>query len=296
MINPSPPLRLLAVIVLLAACVEAGAWAVSNQYRGDSAGPRVCLNCDPLVGMLAREQGLADGSRGAGEVCLEATAPERVGSVAGRVTFSGDSPLRSVADQGGRRPPLLEIDANTRGLRYAVVYWKPPRERREPRDAGLPKKPAPPRATIDQKEYEFVPRVVAIQAGDGVKFTNSDVANHNVHGFGLDSKNQFNVFTGGGGGHTQRFRVEKGDRPVRIGCDIHPWMGAWVYVFDHASFAVTNAQGEFRLDGLPPGRHMIAVRQPDGGLKRDIEVEIPPEGEATLPIEFTPADLDLESR
>jgi hypothetical protein len=51
-------------------------------------------------------------------------------------------------------------------------------------------------------------------------------------------------------------------------------MAAWVYVFDHPYHAVTNETGRFRLPPVPPGRYMLHVRHPDGGLRRQEDVVV----------------------
>ena len=61
-------------------------------------------------------------------------------------------------------------------------------------------------------------------AGQPVKFTNSDPANHNVRTAVTERTNQFNVFTGADGSYTHRFTPQP--EPIRVGCDIHPWMRA----------------------------------------------------------------------
>jgi plastocyanin len=210
----------------------------------------------------------------------------------GRVTFRGTVPRRKVADQAGVQRPLFVVD-DKGGLKEAVVYLTlgaaagGRAQRSEPE--GQREKPPP--LVIDQIEYTFVPHVVAVRAGHEVRFTSTDLANHNVRGHGLERKNQFNVFTGGGGQYTHRFVPEKKNRPVRIGCDLHPWMGAWIYVFDHANFAVTDGEGKFQFADVPRGRHVLHVRQPDARLERDMDVEMGEEEPAPVEVEFTEDDL-----
>jgi hypothetical protein len=74
-------------------------------------------------------------------------------------------------------------------------------------------------------------------------------------------------------------------------CDIHPWMVAWIYAFEHPHFAVTDGAGRFRITGVAAGLPRLAVRQPAGGLARDLRVRV--EGGATTRVEvvFGPADL-----
>ena len=99
--------------------------------------------------------------------------------------------------------------------------------------------------------------------GEPVVFTNSDPANHNVRATSARPANEFNVFTGTGGKYEHRFVADAQHRPVRLGCDIHPWMQAWVYVFDHSRFAVTDQRGEFQINSVPPGEYKLVLQQPD---------------------------------
>jgi hypothetical protein len=124
-----------------------------------------------------------------------------------------------------------------------------------------------------------------------VRFTNEDSANHNVHSRSTDPANRFNAYTGTGHVHTARFRAEPGHAPLVIGCDIHPWMVAWIYVFDHPHFAVTDGAGGFRLTGVAPGWHRVAVRHPAGGLARDLRVRVEAGETARVEVVFGPADL-----
>ena len=281
----------------------------------------VCAAGDPLVTLLqeASRSPQSPNPPGAAEIPAAAEPADRqspTGSVRGVVRFRGESPRAAVANLAGKRPPLLQIEAETGGLGQTVVFlpagsrWPQPPKAAQETTRDLQGKPLPeegqPRkqkrgpavdvqATMDQQDHEFTPRVVAIRTGAAVRFTNSDVANHNVHGHGLDSKNQFNVFTGGGASHLQRFRAEKGQCPVRIGCDIHPWMQGWVYVFEHPWFAITNAAGQFELREIPPGRHTLAIRQPDSRLEATREVEVTADEVTEVTIDLAPADLPGES-
>jgi plastocyanin len=274
-----------------------------------------CSPGEPLIAMLQQvsQQSVKDlsvlrpndppeeGAGGSQDAAAPAVKPTW-GRIRGVIRFRERSPLSPVANLAGEKRPLLRIDPETRALADAVVFLadgdKLPQPvadapAGDPGGGGKPPKAAakavPVQAVMDQKDHEFTPRVVAIRAGAGVRFTNSDVANHNVHGHGLDNKNQFNVFTGGGGSHVQRFRAEKGHRPIRIGCDIHPWMQGWVFVFEHPWFAITNDAGEFELKDVPPGRHRLTIRQPDAQLELTREVDVTPREPVPIEIDLRPA-------
>jgi plastocyanin len=129
-------------------------------------------------------------------------------------------------------------------------------------------------AVMDQINYRFVPETLAIRAGDSVRFKNSDDALHNV--LSLNGEKPFNVNLAKGGEYVQRFSRAGGlSNPMRLGCVYHGAMQAWIYVFNHPSYQVTGADGKFRLENLPPGKHELALRHVAGGLswKKQITIE-----------------------
>jgi hypothetical protein len=144
----------------------------------------------------------------------------------------------------------------------------------------------------------FEPPVLAVRAGRTVRFTNDDVANHNVRARGGTPANTFYISTGPGsiGATTHTFGVVPENRPVQLSCDIHPWMAAWVYVFDTDAFAVTAADGSFHIDNVPPGRYRAAVRQPSGPLTRDLAIDVEPGAVTRVDVRFTDADIGMPSR
>jgi plastocyanin len=173
-----------------------------------------------------------------------------------------------------------------------VAVWLQAKSGQKPNSMDEREPEQPPSAQMDQRDHEFVPRVLAVRSGQPVEFTNSDPANHNVRTSSSQRFNEFNIFTGMDGTYTHRFAVDARGRPVRVGCDIHPWMRGWIYVFDHPWFAVTDERGGFRIDGVPPGDYVLMVRQPDiryrhdrpitvtGGAPTRVEIEVKAEEES----------------
>src|SRR5262249_18362056 len=76
--------------------------------------------------------------------------------------------------------------------------------------------------------------------------------------------NQLNTFVNGDKPFVHVFAPQK--HPVVIGCALHAWMKAWVFVVPHPWFAVTDAQGTFTIANVPPGRYMLWLRHADSGL------------------------------
>jgi plastocyanin len=209
------------------------------------------------------------------------------GSIEGRVIFDGTPPVPTVVQDGGSQP-VLYVDRSG-GVRYAVLFlpdWQPGGDR--------------PSGTVvmNQRNFIFQPQVIAIRAGQTVRFTNDDPANHNVRTQDSNPANTFSINMGSGRiePDTHRFAPTGVGRPLQLSCDIHPWMAAWVYVFDHQNFAVTNADGTFRIDNVPVGRHRIAVRQPSARLTRDLALDVRAGETTRLDVRFTSADIGMPSR
>jgi len=219
---------------------------------------------------------------------VTATAQSGMGVIEGRVRFTGTPPPPTVLTQDGSAQPVLYV-SDSAGLRYAVVYLP-----------DGPKDKAPPAAvvSVNQRNFIFEPQVLAVRAGQTVQFTNDDPANHNVRADDSNPANRFNIdtATGTAAANVHRFASMPAGVPVQLSCDIHPWMATWIYVFDHDRFAVTTADGSFRIQNVPAGRHRLAVRQPSGRLARDLTVDVRPGKTTRLDVRFSPADLGTAAR
>lgn len=160
--------------------------------------------------------------------------------------------IRSVARPSERRPEVAEPGSagvrETQDLRRGVVYLET-----APRGAFEEREPAP--AVLDQRNETFVPHVLAVMVGSVVDFPNSDKTYHNV--FSLSKTKRFDLGRYAAG----RSKSVRFDRAgvVRVFCDIHSHMNAFVLVFNHPFFDVTAADGRFRLDNVPPGTYTVVA-------------------------------------
>src|SRR5688500_7994484 len=111
----------------------------------------------------------------------------------------------------------------------------------------------PQRATLDQRNETFVPHVLAVTVGTTVDFPNSDNIYHNV--FSLRNPRPFDLGRYAAG----RSKSVRFDRPgiVRVFCEIHSHMSAFILVFNHRYFAVTDDEGRYRIDDVPPGTYTV---------------------------------------
>jgi plastocyanin len=119
---------------------------------------------------------------------------------------------------------------------------------------------APPRTTLimDQHDKEFVPHVLPVPIGTPVSFPNRDNIRHHVYSFSAAKKFELPLYIG-----TPAAPVLF-DKPgvVPLGCNIHDWMLAYIYVVTTPHFAKTAADGTARLEGLAPGAYEARVWHP----------------------------------
>jgi plastocyanin len=117
------------------------------------------------------------------------------------------------------------------------------------------KMPAPRLESVVQEAKEFKPFVKAVLVGTAVEFPNRDDVLHHVYSFSPARTFELKVYKG----TPPEPIVFDHPGPVAIGCNIHDWMLAYVYVSESPYFAVTGADGRARLANLPAGRYVVRV-------------------------------------
>lgn len=149
---------------------------------------------------------------------------------------------------------------------------------------------APRKCTMDQVNFQFVPETIAITAGDTVLISNSDDALHNL--MTSDGGAPFNVNVVKGKQFEHTFDRAGGlNAPVRLGCVFHGAMRAWIYVFDHPWFQLTQKDGHFRLENVPVGEYTLGIVHPAGKLRCTRRIEVKANEATSLEVSLSPHDL-----
>ena len=180
------------------------------------------------------------------------------GTITGHVKLSGKLPGNPVI-RVGRDPMCAKINAGKRVIQETVVanlngdlanvfvklLW------------SFPKTTAPTTpVVIDQKGCVYLPRVVGVQVGQTLQVRNSDALLHNVHGMSSIKANGFNVGQPIAG-ITTEFKLQEEAPMVRLRCDVHSWMTAFIGVVNHPYFAVSGQMGTFEIRNVPAGSYDI---------------------------------------
>lgn len=182
-------------------------------------------------------------------------AQPATGTLIGRVklTMATSSRSQSSAYEGRRVSPRAKPLAESRNV---VIHFQ-----------GIPVSVdlAAMKASIAQKDEQFVPHVVAVTTGSSVSFPNDDPFFHNV--FSLSRGSSFNLGRYASG--VTRSRAFPRPGIVKVFCELHSHMSAVVRVFDHPWFTVPDEHGAFTISGVPAGDHTVVAWHERIGERRD---------------------------
>ena len=206
------------------------------------------------------------------------------GTIKGHIAVKGTVPGNPIIRMGmdpmcaklnaGRRPVQEIVSADADGS-LANVFVN--------LQGTFPSSPVPAEpVAIDQRACVYVPRVVGARVGQTLQVRNSDALLHNVHSVS-EHGNDFNLSQPTAGmGH--RLSLRHAEKMLRITCDVHRWMTAFVGVVDHPYFATSSTGGTFTIANVPVGTHTIhAWHELFGVMTQTVKVT---EG-ATSTVEFT---------
>jgi len=179
------------------------------------------------------------------------------GSITGTITFEGKAPkmkpLKVDADpicvannEIAPKKEWLILDEN-KGVKNVLVFIT----------EGLNIDYSPPEEpmVIDQKGCIYSPHVVGIMAGQQLDILNNDGTLHNIHALPKVNK-EFNKAQPRSKKKLS-VKFEKPEAPFKIKCDVQPWMGAYIGVFDHPCFSVSGDDGTYIISDLKPGEYVI---------------------------------------
>jgi hypothetical protein len=210
-------------------------------------------------------------------------APQ-TGDIAGHITYSGRPPGNPIIRMG-MDPKCADMNRGRQVIQaqamvaadgsIADVFVR--------LEGNFPATPVPPApVVIDQRSCVYEPRVVGMRVGQRLQVRNDDNLLHNVHSSSA-TNNSFNVAQPGAG-MAYEFTPRTPEVMLKLGCDVHRWMVAFVGVMSHPYFAVSSATGQFRVAHVPAGSYTVKAWHEQFG-ERTQAVVVKPGG--TAQVDFT---------
>jgi Carboxypeptidase regulatory-like domain len=213
----------------------------------------------------------------------EAIAVSDGGTIVGEVKYAGDPPppekIEVTKDTNicGTEPkasPVLVVGAN-KGIRDVVASLPTIQKGKA---LGKPDKPP----VLDQKNCEYHPYAQILPVSTTLEILNSDDVLHNVKTKG-GSKTTFNIAQPK---FKRKLTVEfKNPEIVQVECNVHGWMSAILAVADHPYYALTDANGSFKITDVPPGKYNLKVWHSKLG-EQSKEVTVGPKEEVKVAFEL----------
>ncbi len=215
-----------------------------------------------------------------------AAAPAKEGNstIKGAVSFSGKAPEMKV--------PAKRKDADfckTKEVKYNAVIVNGGKlqdvlVRITP--GGVPGNWKAPEkhAEIDQADCMYAPRIQGVVAGQSLDIKNGDQTLHNVHTY-KGTESLFNQAQPKGAAAITKETPDEAS-VMKFTCDVHPWMRGFVVVTDHPFFAVSGADGSFKIEKVPAGKYTVEAWHTQFGLLKKEAVEVKEGGEVAVDFEY----------
>ena len=190
------------------------------------------------------------------------------GNLSGKVMYSGQVPAPKVINTGKYAkvcgPEIISqtLLVKDKGVKNTVISISG-------KDAKKLKR-KPGEYILNQVNCVYSPHVIVMPKESELKIQTSDPVNHNIHTYSFDN-DPVNLMFMPGMEHEQEFEESE---VVKVECDLHGWMQAWIVVTDNSYFALTNDDGSFEIPDLPPGKYTVtAWHEVLGTMTQKIKVE-----------------------
>jgi hypothetical protein len=200
------------------------------------------------------------------------------GTITGRVILKGTPPPELMVTQIGSDPSCGRLHTQPVTTRYYVVSTNGGladtfvfiRSGLEGKRFATPSTPV----LIDQTGCLYQPYIVGAMVKQKINFKNSDPVLHNIHPTPASRGNREINKAQSPGAPLLGISFDAPELPVRIKCDVHPWMFTYAYIVDHPFFAVTDQDGNFTITNVPPGNYTLeAIHRKAGSVTSGVEVK-----------------------
>lgn len=200
------------------------------------------------------------------------TAVRGGGSITGSVTYAAGAVTRSevpvtmdqeICGQTTKYSNDLIVNSTSGGIQNVVVSIS---GISSGKDWNLPEGGV----VLDQHGCSFDPHVLVVPVGQSLNVLNNDGLMHNIHTHAEINRSVNKAQPKLLKKLTLKFKKSEF---VGVTCDVHKWMKAWIVVAEHPYHAVTDENGAFQIDNVPPGSYTLEFWHEElGQQSRPIEI------------------------
>ncbi len=224
-------------------------------------------HAEPSVRVKPAESAIAkvDGDKPATPDGAASPGAGGVGTLIGRIVFDGTRPTpgviykkgtadkdASVCSATGDIPNEDLVVSESKGVANVFVFLdKVP--------AGLNAAPPTEDIIFDQKNCRFTTHAMFCRVGQTVRLLNDDGALHNTRCMVVRNGPANNAISANDRTGIKLIYKTAERAPISVKCDIHSWMSAYHLILDHPFAAVSDAEGNFKIEGLPAGKYQFKV-------------------------------------
>jgi hypothetical protein len=216
-------------------------------------------------------------------------------TLSGKVSFTGDPPMARTIDTSSDPdcvetiPKMKTEDIITQDGALANVLMFVVSSQLD--DYTFEPMTSP--ATLEHKGCRYVPRVMAIQVGQLLRIFNVDGTQHNTHPSPKVNA-QWNQSQGIGSPAIEKI-FDRPEVAIKFRDNMHPWEKAYVSVFSHPFFAISDSSGNYKIEGLPPGTYEVFAWHETLGSKIE-KVVLNPGDYRLIDFDFSEADLQPSNK
>jgi len=211
-----------------------------------------------------------------GKIVLDGELPKETQTL---VVTKGDPAAKDAAVCAAQDVPRETLivnmeskDPNEHGIKNVIIYLAKKPSKIHPdlaksKDAEL---------TFDQKGCRFIPHAMVVRTDQQVRVLSDDGVAHNTHSNPIkNTPENFIVPPNDRKGVLMKPLPSAERVPIRINCDIHPWMEAYWVIVDHPYATVTDEKGNYVIENLPEGEHdFVFWHEGCGYLEKKLPIKI----------------------
>lgn len=177
------------------------------------------------------------------------------GSLQGRITYNSKVPPPKIIKTGkyakacGPKITLNSLVVENKGVKDTAL-WISGKDAKK-----LKKSPGGKEYELNQDKCRYSPHIIVMSAESELKIHSSDPFNHNIHTYSFDN-DPINIMFMPGFDYEQEFEEPE---IVKVECDLHNWMQAWIVVTENSYFAISKKDGTYEIPDLPPGKYTLTA-------------------------------------